>query len=134
MSKKKKKHNVKHSRKITDAVDRHHLLWPHGSWDFGALSILRENPYCVCMIRRDTLHHTIHEKMCCIPAPRVRSAHYALEQIEYLMRVGAIKVDDPIEEKLDLLINLFDYIEPATTEALRKQLKIVDKFNKKAPD
>lgn len=137
MSKKKKKHRSKHTlknvRKITDQKNRHHLLWPHNSWDFGSLRALRDNPYCVCMIQRDTLHHEIHEKMCCVPTPRVRSAHYALEQIQYLMNVGAISVDDPIEEKLDLLIHLFDYIEPSTTEALRKQMKIVHESNKKAP-
>jgi hypothetical protein len=43
------------------------------------------------------------------------------------MNVGAITVDDPIEEKLELMIHLFDYIEPSTTEALKKQLDIVRK-------
>lgn len=130
MSKKNKgryKRNKKVRQKITNRTDRHHLLWPRSSWDFGSLCTLRDNPYCVCEIQRDTLHHSIHEKMCCIPTPRVRSAHYALEQIEYLMNVGAITVDDPIEEKLELLIHLFDYIEPSTTEALKKQLDIVRK-------
>ena len=113
--------------------DVHHLLWTGRKWGCGYLASLRQYWYCKIAIPRDTLHHYIHENIASIPTPRPQSAKDALEQLKYLERYGAIHDEDSIEKRLELLIALFECIEPRTTEALRRELQIVHEFNENPP-
>ena len=63
-----------------------------------------------------------------VPPPSGRNAKEAFEQLVILERFGALHKDDPIEKRLKVLIALFDCAEPETTEAFRKQLRIVGEF------
>lgn len=71
-----------------------------------------------------------------IPVPSGRSCKKAFEQIEILYKHGAIKETDTIQQRLELLIFILDYVEPETVKALRKQLKLINTWerdNKKDP-
>lgn len=114
-------------------TDRHHILWYKRDYNKGWAKRIREHWYCSIEIPRDTLHRTIHNEVSHIPVPRVCSIKSALEQLEMLEHYGGICRDDGIEKRLMVLFALFDCCEPATAEALKKQLEIVHKYNKKAP-
>lgn len=105
-----------------------HILYIHREWSRVYLNRLRLHPYCVINIPRDTLHHFIHANLEKIPAPRGESAKEVLFHLQYLSEHKAISLKDPIEKRIVLLISLFNYMEPATTEALKKQLALVRSF------
>lgn len=75
----------------------------------------------------------IHSEVSHIPVPRNSSIKSALEQLKLLEQRGGICQEDSIEKRLMVLHALFDCIEPATADALKKQLEIVREYNKKAP-
>lgn len=136
MSKQKKRlrQRIKQSRKSyspTTKCDIHHLLWTRKSWKSGYIRELRMHWYCRILIPRDTLHKEIHHYIGSIPVPRNISAKSALEQLRYLEKYGGISPDDPIEKRLKVLIALFECIEDCTAEALKIQLRIVNKFYNK---
>lgn len=106
-------------------MDRHHIFWCKKDYNKGWARRLRDHWYCVVKIPTDTIHHQIHHEMDCIPVPKVFSIKKAFEQLDMLEKYGAIHSDDDIEKRLKVLLALFDCIEPATADALRKQLDIV---------
>lgn len=108
--------------------DVHHLLWIGRHWGSGHLASLRQYWYCKVSIPRDTLHRFIHENLATIPTPRPQTAKDVLAQLRYLERYDAIHECDPVDRRLEVLIALFDCVEPHTAEALRKQLEIVREF------
>ena len=108
-----------------------HLCFQKRHWRGGYLAELRDFPYCVVSIPRDSLHRYIHEWMSDVPAPRNVNAKSALLQLRMLEGYGAISENDSIEKRLRLLIALFDCVEQPTADAFRKQLDIVCKFYKK---
>lgn len=124
----KKKHRHKR-HKNSSRLDKHHLLWLRSEWSSGEQKRLRNYYYCIIPLPKDSFHHHIHTRVSCIPLPKSVSAQYVFEHLKYLTLVGAIKDSDPIEKRLKLLINLFDYIEPATAAALYAQLKAVYEYN-----
>ena len=129
---KKKQRKRKTKRKaprITNAYDRHHLLWIARNWDRGALRELRYFHYCIVPLHRDTIHRFIHSRMCFIPPPAESSAKFVLQHLRNLEKCGAISDNDPIEKRLKVLAALFDCWEQPTADALRKQLRIVREFN-----
>lgn len=68
-----------------------------------------------------------------IPVPRYHSAKSALEQLGYLEKYGGISKKDPIEKRLKVLIALFECIEDNTSNALKIQLEIVNRFYSEPP-
>ena len=125
----KKKRRYRRGRKVRRAIrsssDRHHLCWTKSQWERGIFQAFRLHPYCIVVIPRDTLHRYIHSKMNRVPVPRYDSVRLALARLEYLERIEAIRCDDSIEKRLEVLASLFDYSDPDTANAFRKQLKIV---------
>lgn len=111
-------------------TDRHHIFWYKREYSKGWLKCLRGYWYCSLEIPRDTLHRRIHYEVSHVPVPRIGSIKSALEQLAMLEKHGAISRDDDIEKRLKVLLALFDYIEPETTKALEKQLKVVREFKK----
>lgn len=125
---KKKKRGVNNKR-----CDTHHLFWQRRKWNRGELKSLRLHPYCRVEIPKNTLHHQIHSEIKQIPTPHPRNAREAREHLNYLKNYGAIKETDSIEKRLRILISIFDYVEPRTAKALKKQLEIVYKYRQKPP-
>ena len=81
-------------------------------------------------IPRDTLHREIHAYIAWVPVPRAISLRSAMEQLRMLEKYGGIKDTDPIEKRLKVLIALFECSEDPTANALKEQLRIVERFNK----
>ena len=132
MAKKKRRYRRNHRpRKFNpSASDRHHLCWTKKQWDRGIYQAFRKHPYCIVVIPRDTLHRYIHYKIGQIPAPRFESVRLALARLEYLERLEVIRCDDSIERRLEVLASLFEYSDPDTAGAFKKQLRIVREYNK----
>lgn len=133
MSKKKRRYlklQKRAARRLSAAGgnDTHHLLYQRRNWRNEALTALRDYWYCKAEIPKNTLHRRIHGLVSDVPAPKATNARSALEQLRTLERYQVIHEEDSIERKLEVLIALFDYVEQATADALRKQLDIVHKF------
>lgn len=136
MAKRRRKKRKKKSAKkcpIRAGYDRHHIFYQGRHYNCAELLQLRNHPYCVVPIPRDTLHREIHEFVGDIPKPSKINAKETLFQIEALEKAGSISLEDSLEKRLDLLAFFFDCVEQPTADALRKQLKIVCKFNQEPP-
>lgn len=114
-------------------TDRHHILWYKRDYNKGWAKRIRDHWYCSVQIPRDTLHRQIHNEVAHIPVPRVINIKSALEQLSLLEKFGGITPNDDIEKRVAVLMAVFDYCEPKTHEALKKQYEIVCKFYKKTP-
>lgn len=60
-----------------------------------------------------------------IPIIKPTSAKSALDELDRLYKLGVISQADPISARIELLIALLDYMEPAAVKALKRQLAIV---------
>ena len=107
--------------------NKHHMFYVRRQWRIGLARTLRAYSYCVVRIPVP-LHERIHAEVPSVPVPSAISIREAIDQLDYLGRFKAVSCHDKIEKRLQVLIALFDCIEPETTEALRKQLKIVREF------
>ena len=113
------------------SFDIHHLMYIEDEWNKKRGRALREYPYCTVEIPR-ALHVAIHAEVKKVPVPKKSSREYVLEQMGYMYLFRFISDGDPIEERLALLISLFEEIgEEATAAALRRQLEAVEKYYKK---
>lgn len=110
------------------SFDSHHILWYKRDYQKGWAKRLRDHWYCRISIPRDTLHREIHSEVAHIPVPRAASIKDALFQLQLLERFGGISPDDNFDKRLMVLMALFECVEPATYEALKKQHEIVCKF------
>lgn len=136
VAKKKRRYDKRYKRVYHSPktpYDVHHLLWTGRKWGYGYLASLRQYWYCKIEIKRDTLHRYIHENISMIPTPRPQSAKDALSQLQYLDKYGALHNDDTIEKRLELLIALFECVEPRTANGLKRELEIVHEFNDNPP-
>lgn len=80
-------------------------------------------------IPRDTLHRAIHSKLHDIPCPNGKECKMAFEEILRLERTGEIDiVNDTCEQRLNLLIKLWEDKCPATTAILKWQRDIISNF------
>ena len=121
-------------RKIAAGMDHHHILFTRHKWNSTASTReLRQYFYCVIPLRKATLHRFIHDNVPEIPVPSEEAAREVLEQLRALEFYRAISKGDSIRKRLQLLISLFDYYEKSTADALRAQLKAVDKFYNNPP-
>lgn len=134
VSKKKRRYanRTGHTR-TRNCRDVHHILFIGRKWGYGDLASLRQYWYCRIAIPRDTLHRYIHENLANVPTPRQENAREALRQLRLLERHGAIHDTDIIERRLEILIALFDCVEPKTADGLKKQLEIVREFYNEPP-
>ena len=107
--------------------NQHHLFYIRRSWNTKKPKQLRAYYYCIISIPIP-LHDRIHANVETVPVPKSKSIDYALDQLDYLSRFGAIKPSDNIEKRLGVLVALFECIEPETAEALKQQLQVVREF------
>lgn len=129
MSKKKHRKHKQVSMPINPkATNGHHLCWQRRYWNRGAIKELRDYHYCIVQIPKDTMHKYIHEKMKLIPVPKEENAAYALEQLKYLYSINAIRDDDILEKRLNLLAALFDCVDQPTADGFRRQLEVICEF------
>lgn len=125
---KKKRARRKNYTPSAHVRDTHHICWQRYKWASGNVRALRDYWYCRINIPKNTLHKKIHAGMSEVPPPRDVNAKFALGQLQYLEQYDAISEFDSIERRLNILIEIFEDIEPETTNALRKQLQIVCEF------
>lgn len=118
------------SKKLS--YDTHHLCFSRRQWNKGYVKSIRNYWYFIVLIPKNTLHAKIHQEIDSIPVPKECSAKRAYEAVRALDKHGAFNINDPIEDRLDLLAKLFDADDPRTADALRKQASIIHGF-KKAP-
>lgn len=109
--------------------DTHHLLWYKRDYSKGWAKRLRDHWYCRVDIPRDTLHKEIHNQVSYVPVPGACAIKDALFHLNLLERFGGIGPNDPIEKRLQVLMALFDCCEPATYNALKKQLDICNSLH-----
>lgn len=134
MSKKKhrklKKRIKRNNRQqpVRNVKDRHHIMWIGAQWSGYWAKQLRLYPWFIVLIPRDTLHRLIHHEMSGIPVPRESSCREAYVTVMDLEKRGALSPEASVETRIELLIALFDCVEPATATALKKELDIVKKF------
>ena len=133
----KKKRRYRKNRRVVQRPrvpnDVHHLLWIGKKWGFGDLAALRQFWYCKVSIPRETLHHYIHENIANIPTPKPENAKDALRQLQYLESYQAIHDTDGIERRLQVIIALFEGVEPRTVDALKRQLEVIHEFYQEPP-
>ena len=130
MSKKQKRLIRKERRKQQTrggSHDRHHILYQRVNWSRGALAVLRQSNYCKVYIPRD-LHDKIHEGVRNITPPRLVNAIDVMRRLRDLELHDSINELDDFEKRLKVLIFMFEYIEPETTECLKRQLEIVHEY------
>ena len=118
---------------MSKETNKHHIFFTRHTWGQGIWKELRDYPYCSVAVPVEPLHGEIHRQIGYIPLPRKLSVEDVLLQLGTLSGYRCIASQDPIEKRLMLLAALFDYIEPETSEALKRQLDLVREFNKKAP-
>ena len=127
MSKRKRKKRVvfnDHSK------DWHHIFFQKRHWKTGWAKALREHGYCGSMLPKHTLHRYIHENINDIPVADGKSCRIALEAINNWLEAGYISMDSPVEQKLAVLISIFNQLAPSTAKALRKQLEIIRNYQR----
>lgn len=80
-------------------------------------------------IPRDTLHRTIHSKIHDIPTPNGKECRKAFEQLCRMEQQGLISQEDPVEKRIDFLIEIWkdDNCE-ATIAMLKWQKQVIQKF------
>lgn len=111
--------------------DVHHLFYVEDEWNKEGGRTFRDYCYFKVVVERG-LHVDIHAKVKGVPIPTAGSRRYIMEQMGYMYLFRFISDGDPIEERLALLISLFEEIgEEATAAALRRQLEAVEKYYKK---
>ena len=118
----------KRAKRRPKKLDAHHFCWPKNEWNHGYLKAIREHWYFKAIIPKYTLHPLIHKLITGSPTPDELEAKDALEQIMLLESYSAIHNYDPIEKRLELLINLFSCCSQPTADALTKELDIIRKF------
>ena len=112
-----------------NALNYHHLLFQGRHWKTGYAKLLREHPYMGKYIPMATLHRLIHSKIHDIPTPNGKECRLAYELICQLEAKGKIDIiNDSIEKRLTLLIDLWKDACPATVEILKWQRDVVTKF------
>ena len=127
-----KKRTKNKSKKVMDiAYNIHHILYQKRHWCSGYLLMLRDYWYCKISIPKSSTHRIIHEFLVDVPVPKVANAKKVLEQLRLLSQNEAIHETDNIEQRLIVLISLFEPLEQPTTVALKAQLQII--HNKKPP-
>lgn len=109
--------------------DYHHILFQGKHWQVGYAKLLRDHPYMGKYIPQYTLHREIHSKIHDVPTPNgpeCRAAYYELVRRE---KEGLIDIEhDTFEDRIDFLIEMWEYKCPATVAILRWQREVVSKF------
>lgn len=131
MSRKLKRKGHRRRRRRTfnpNKLDRHHLLWISSKWTGYWAKRLRLHEYCIVEIPQYTLHKYIHMEMSEIPVPLEALSRAALERLEQDLVNNTISMKDPPAKRLEWLLEQFNGRSPATANALKHELRIVQKF------
>lgn len=81
-----------------------------------------------------TLHREIHSKIHDVPTPNGKECKIAYDTVRRLEKEGLINVkDDSLEQRIDLLLKLWDEACPTTCAVLRWQKEVISKFFAKKP-
>lgn len=136
MSKKKRRYNRKKQNKkknvSSSCCDRHHLFWTRRSYSQHPWALkLRNHPYCIVPIPKNTLHREIHHYIPKVPLPNEQTCQSTYEQLVMLEEHGALKDSDGIIKRLDLLIFVMKYAADDTVEVLEHQRVIASRYYKK---
>lgn len=82
-----------------------------------------------------TLHREIHSKIHDVPTPNGRECKMAYFVITRLEREGLINVkDDSLEQRIDILLTIWDEACPTTCAVLRWQKEVISKFYARNPE
>ena len=111
----------------------HHCLWIGKKWNAGHYSrMLRNYWYFKVYIPANTIHKLIHQEMVEIPVPSEDVCRMVYYDILAMENRGEITPEDPIWERLQLLIDQIGDNCPTTTYALSKQVQILKEFYARA--
>lgn len=121
MSRKKQRGN------LAERYDRHHVFYQRRHYTTSLAKALRDHPYCLVPIPRDSLHHAIHNVVVDVPVPEAKVLKTVLRRLDALWDAGTITPLDTIEQRLELLITLLT-AAPATQQALQAQLVICRQY------
>ena len=116
-------------KKITN---KHHLCYQKKLWKRNGPRKLRNYWYCQVYVPKD-LHVYIHDHMPTIDPPDDVDAFMAVTQLEMLTKHGIIRPEDPIEIRLCVLIGILKPYDRRASNEFKRQLDIINAFNKKAP-
>ncbi len=106
----------------------HHILFQKKHFQQGYAKQLREHPYMGKYID-DTLHAILHSKIHDVPAPNGRECRLALAELNRCMEAGLIDYEnDTLEQRIDFLIEIWQFSCPATVAILRWQRNVAQKF------
>lgn len=137
MSKKKRRYNRKKQKKKNVSIqssccDRHHIFWTRRSYSQHPWALkLRNHPYSIVLIPKNTLHREIHHNVPEVPLPKEIVCERVYNELERLWNFGAIKDTDDIIKRLDLLIFVMKYAADDTVEVLEQQRAIASRYYKK---
>lgn len=115
-------HRSSYGEKKSD--NRHHVLWPRRSWTGRYQKRLRNHWYLVVELPT-RLHDDLHASMSGIAVPNDRQARLVLEQIQYLERLGVLHKSDPVEMRINILVQLFDRLNKDTQKSLQRELELL---------
>lgn len=116
---------------MTNSVyyDRHHLCYPRNSWNYGFAKKLRNMPYLIVEIERETVHQGIHACVPYVPVPSGQACSMAIVKLHELYADNVISDDDSLTKRLSVLISVFEELDPDVAYAFEEQLKVVCKFD-----
>lgn len=130
MSKKKRRYSKKLKKKqrtqvVSNCCDRHHIFWTRRSYSQHPWALkLRNHPYCIVLIPKNTLHREIHQNVVEVPLPSEMVCESTFKELNRLWDFGAITENDGIIKRLDLLIFIMKYAADDTVEVLQQQRDI----------
>jgi hypothetical protein len=121
---------AKEGNNMTNSMyyDRHHLCYPRNSWNYGFAKKLRNMPYLIAEVERETVHQTIHACVPYVPVPSGQACSMAIVKLHELYADNVIGDNDSLSKRLSVLINIFSELDPDVAYAFEEQLKVVCKF------
>lgn len=132
MSKRYKKARKRERRIHSGTTDFHHFCFQRRHWQQGYAQALRNHWYMGAYIPI-ALHRELHSKIHDVPVPNGVDCKRAYEELQRRERLGLIYQEDPPQERLNFLIEMFEEICPATTAIFEWQKQVISKYYKKPP-
>lgn len=121
------KHSYREIR--SEAENFHHLLFQRKHWQQGYALRLREHPYMGFYLPQDTLHAALHSKIHDVPTPNASDCRRAFYELSLRERAGEIDyLRDPIEKRIDFLLEMWKEVCPATVAILQWQRDLIMKY------
>lgn len=109
-----------------DSLDYHHIFFQGKHYTQGYAKLLREHPYCGEYIPRSGLHRVLHSQIHDVPTPPGKDCKAVFFALNKAIQEGVIdQKSDTLEERLKVLIALFEGRYRPTKDMLEYQLAIV---------